>query len=602
MKLTAIALEGEHPFRNREGKLNWLDQLSPVNMFVGPNNSGKSRLMRLLIAQHNPSIKAEFDPKVMQCETDRANAVHALKNIVAHYARLDGHYVDGNSLAKLPKLVPDRLRSNGVQSNRETAQQLLEEAKAIGTGDDLDLHRFNSQAKDALQTILSNTETAGKLLPDPNVPAVYVPVLRGLRHLDRDAKDIYQNATKRDYFRNTPANHFKNIQFHTGLDLYGRIRSMLLGDLAQRRKIDEYQQYLTKTFFSGQSVVLIPRESEGVLHIKIGDEKERPIYDLGDGLQNLVIITFSSFSNDRALLFVEEPELYLHPGLQRTLLSFFLDECKKRDQMVFLTTHSNHFLDLTFEHEGISVYSLHKTLPEGGDERVPEFRIEQVTHGDKNLLYGLGVRESSVYLVNATIWVEGITDRLYLQRFFELYQESLTADEPKFCLDTHYAFVEYGGSNITHLSWEGCDEDEISVKRVCARAFVVADTDDPETKKERHEKLKNELDDRYYRLQCREVENLIHPNTLKAVVAHYEKKTVGELPVLKHEDYVDKLLGEFIKEWLGNPQRSGGYAEASGTLKDKRRFCEKALEKLELTDPAKDLCEKMYAFIKGQNE
>ena len=37
----------------------------------------------------------------------------------------------------------------------------------------------------------------------------------------------------------------------------------------------------------------------------------------------------------------------------------------------------------------------------------------------------LGVRNSSVFLANSTIWIEGITDRLYLKKYMEVYQREM---------------------------------------------------------------------------------------------------------------------------------------------------------------------------------
>ena len=42
------------------------------------------------------------------------------------------------------------------------------------------------------------------------------------------------------------------------------------------------------------TIQLIPNEKEKVLYVKIGND-ERPIYDWGDGTQQLIIILFSLF-------------------------------------------------------------------------------------------------------------------------------------------------------------------------------------------------------------------------------------------------------------------------------------------------------------------
>lgn len=110
---------------------------------------------------------------------------------------------------------------------------------------------------------------------------------------------------------------------------------------------------LSKTFFDEKEVALIPKVKDDVLTIKIGDEKERPIYNLGDGIQSIILITLPLFlyldiskvRNTNVLVFIEEPEIGLHPSLQRTLIETLLDKRFENFQF-FFTTHSNHFLDM----------------------------------------------------------------------------------------------------------------------------------------------------------------------------------------------------------------------------------------------------------------
>ncbi|MCY3010910.1 MAG: hypothetical protein NTY42_13840 [Planctomycetota bacterium] len=119
----------------------------------------------------------------------------------------------------------------------------------------------------------------------------------------------------------------------------------------------------------------------------------------------------------------------------------------------------------------------------------------------------IGVRPSSVIFANCIIWVEGITDRLYFSRIVEfvLKQQGRTYTE-----NLHYAFVEYDGGNITH--WSFLDEDGIDVERLCARLLFIADQDSE--KDERHQKLAENLGDRFILLPVRESENLLTPKVI----------------------------------------------------------------------------------------
>ena len=301
----------------------------------------------------------------------------------------------------------------------------------------------------------------------------------------------------------------------------------------------------------------------------------------------------------------------MHPGLQRKLLETFYGYDGFKNFQFFLTTHSNHFLDITLDFKNISIFSVKKKFDEkGSDEKVPEFVVENLSHGDINALELLGVRNSSVFLSNSTIWVEGITDRYYVRHYLELYENFLQqSDLPVLKLreDFHYSFVEYGGSNITHWSFLDSSEDAIKVERLCARLFLIADKD--EGKKKRHAQLKELLNERFYLLKRKEIENLIEKEVLLNVLRDYEGVSASEgfdYNEFKYEDYANEYLGKFIEiKILKEKKRKGSYQQESGTITDKVGFCQKALLYTtaweDLSKDVKELTKRVYEFVVSCN-
>src|SRR6266481_5930628 len=65
-------------------------------------------------------------------------------------------------------------------------------------------------------------------------------------------------------------------------------------------------------------------------------------------------------------------------------------------------------------------------------------------------------QNSSVFLSNSTIWVEGITDRRYVSHYLDLYQNHLRDESEanslsaprRYRQDLHYSFVEYAGATL----------------------------------------------------------------------------------------------------------------------------------------------------------
>src|ERR1041384_4416314 len=102
----------------------------------------------------------------------------------------------------------------------------------------------------------------------------------------------------------------------------------------------------------------------------------------------------------------------------------------------------------------MSIFTFRKRFDDSThNEKQAEFEIENVSSGDTSCLELLGVRNSSVFLSNFTIWVEGITDRRYPAHYLKLHVDHLRGTDTSvkdFREDLHYSFVEYGGANITH--------------------------------------------------------------------------------------------------------------------------------------------------------
>lgn len=142
---------------------------------------------------------------------------------------------------------------------------------------------------------------------------------------------------------------------------------------------------------------------------------------------------------------------------------------------------------------------------------------------------------------------------------------------------------------------------------LCGRLFLVTDSDNATgAKKDRHDKLKEKLKERYCCLEVTEVENLLTPEVVKQVVQTYEA-TPPTFPAFSQQDYKDKKLGAFIETVvLGRAKtRSGSYMEKSGTVTNKPEFCDRALGHIksfgELSAEAQLLTKKLYEFIAQHN-
>ncbi len=593
-----------HPVFQTDSGDYRLRRLSRLNVFIGPNNAGKSRLLRELFSTNEVVFAPHSDEAVaVRKSIDTIASLDLTKTVSPKFSALMTAY-------QLPLQRPNGTRVDMEESAVASLQKQWEARS----------HKIVEVAEgkvpDVLQLLQDTAKRVDRLFDQPaekiDFKWIYIPTLRGLRSPHKD-KFYFRQRTVSDYFEKSRFAHemsddqtIASTRIFTGLEIFDELQNYLLGTLEQRDTIARFEEFLSSTFFSGKRVSLIPRKSEGALHVKIGDEAEQPIWRLGDGIQQSIILTLPIFLHSTVplLLFVEEPELFLHPGFQRVWIETVLNS--NSNLQVFVATHSHQFMDITVDSTRCSIYKFSGGLAEGvGREREARHHVHFTSNSDFSVLRELGVRNSSVLLSNCTIWVEGITDRLYLRKYLDIFQadESLNPGRV-FIEDLHYSFVEYGGSAITHFSF--LDEEGIDVERLCGELFLVADHDT--SKEERHKRLKAALGDRCWILGCVEVENLVTPEVLQQIVNDYEGGK-AEFNVVKQEDYREKHLGRFIEEHLlasKTSRRSDHpYWDSSDTVKDKQGFCARAIRFIQsrnqMSSEAVELTKAIHAHITKHN-
>jgi hypothetical protein len=556
-----------------------LSGLNRVNVFIGPNNSGKSRLLRGL---YNEEFKYRLSDQDFRKWHSIAEGLYELLGRYMMEIRMKD--IDSRSnpgiMGKLGA-IKRTLALGGLPSELNALQELDLLIKELQTfqcsggthipgenGSQFDTEGISRRVQQLAQNYAGKIPTSVTDISLPSFQKTYVPILRGLRPVQlngtegfhfTDHVDNYKNRTAGDYFltsvksREEKQKVTDSLNIVTGLSLYDEVKRMMLGTIEQRDRLKDFETFLSQSFFDGQVVNLIPHIDSDCLLVTI-NKVDRPIYALGDGVQNLIILLYPIFFHaDKSLLcFIEEPEISLHPGMQRLFIDTIMREEFTNIQF-FLTTHSNHFLDMTLDHGRISIYNFQKQY----SGSAATYSVTNTNNEDLKLLDALGVRNSSVFISNCTIWVEGITDRLYLNRYIDLLQrEEFGSDYEtrRFKEDLHYSYIEYGGANLAHYAFDDKEQwEKIQALKISSKILLVMDEDgayqdNTSFKFKRIQELKEQLGDRLVVLPCREIENTLSVTILKSLIQNMEGKEDLFFSPFTEENYKNVYLGDFIHE------------------------------------------------------
>ncbi len=493
--------------------------LKKMNIFVGANNSGKSRFMRDIFASDRERcIFYENHAKQLQRIYEdlfpKFQDLYTMKDLISIINIAGGDYASSyNSFLKTINIGTRAKNSRiGDVYDQDVALGISNALLSSGIGGQIE--RVNIESDFLYIPMLRGVRN---VYPVDNSNSG-APLVQNLRTISHDKQcDIYTIRTEYDYKTN------KSESIFSGLTIYETIKDMLLGSLSDRKKIKEFEEFLGKTFFSNKPIALIPDSKSDSLKINIQEGDDRKIHDVGDGIQSIIIATLPVFMNGvdkKMTLFIEEPEMTMHPGAQRVLIETYLKHFP--NLQIFLTTHSNHFLDIIYDYpDDVAIYSFEENDNGGKKE------IKNVTE-HKKILDILGVRNSSVFLANCVIWTEGVTDRMLIRELLKMSKDFNYKE------DYHYTFAEYGGSNGSNFYFgenEDAEYTQVRVDGISGNNFIISDNDNqknPEDiKYKNREGMKKIVGEENFFDQHVEIENLIPYRIWLPVVEKIVTRSIG---------------------------------------------------------------------------
>lgn len=543
MKLTAI---GFGHYRSIGPEPVMLDLTKKVNVLIGANNSGKSNVIRALA---HVSRSESIEASASELDAYRRNADNGFRMRVRGVVEesdkvLVGRYDELDITCEVKSRDVTAVGNPFEGLNYHNFNNIMNEYKGSYYASMPPEHEFTKVKHDVCARI---TQILVSQIPEVfTIPAI--------RKIEKGGGDYGLDGT-------------------AAIETLFKWQHPDIGEDYLKKRFDEIESLLKRLLQMGDLEIEVPHAKDKIV-IRNGSLR-LPLESYGTGIHELIILAIDVYSKKNVIFCIEEPEIHLHPVLQREFLRFLIEHT---DNQYVLTTHSH---ALMAPSENINVVHVWQ------EDGVTKGRTVEATTDNLAVLRDLGISAGDVLQARSVIWVEGPSDRIYLNRWLELLDPALVEG-------IDYSIMFYGGRLLAHISMERDEfpdpDDLIPLLRINQYSAILIDSDRSKPR-ERLNATKQRL-----RVECekedifcwvtdgREIENYVPTKAIEK--AYYE---VTEIPVsltFAAYDHLDDALqkafkrSRWRKKWSYNKAKVDWAKRISPHIEDVSPDLRRTLKKL----------------------
>lgn len=509
MDIKEIIFENYKCFKHAE-----IYNLQPINIIIGKNNIGKSSILDILemIYSKRPSKQTTI---IAEKELSEMDIRRTFREDM--YGGLPGknHFEFGKPF--IGKNFKIKIKNDGKYSSNESYECY----------DEIYSEQYKTYWKRLGTEIYYEPKILKRILAERNI----------FPEIENEKMDVDNNGNGITTIIN---NYLNKNEYDEDL-----VRQTLLNKLNEIMGDDaNFTEIVTQQIKSNESTkweIFLREENKGRIALS----------ESGSGLKTILMVLVYTIlvpnvekKNLKDYIFMfEELENNLHPSLQRNLLKY-IEDLSLKGSTFFLTTHSNIMLDTFQNSELVNILHVQKI----GEQPII---INSSNNIQKNaILNDLGLKASDLLQSNGIIWVEGPSDRIYLNKWIKLWSNN-TLREGK-----DYQCVFYGGRLLSNITLDKKSEDDlVNLININRNSIVIIDSD----KKSAHspinstkKRIKKECEKN--NIMCwitkgREIENYI-PDILIKKVKGFEKNKKSYSQFQNIEDFLDSLQKGLGRKFL----------------------------------------------------